>query len=456
MLIKGWEEIIMKNQSFFKESVIKVALPISIQSLIQASFSVIDQLMVGRLGTVSVAGIGLGGKFSSLYAVIAAAVATAAGILIAQYVGNDNEKGVNKSFYINHMVIGIIALLFTILSLVLPYKIMSIYSTDQDTIKVASSYLRIIAIGFIPMASSNMISTLLRCKGFVKIPLYASISSAIIDTGLSYLLIFGKAGFPEMGVKGAAWATTFAHYLEVFILIFAVALLNKRKILSIKFTIHADKDFLHKLKAIILPILMCEFLWSLGENVYAVIYGRIGTTACAAMTLINPVQALMIGALTGMSAAAGIIIGKKQGEGAYEDAYDLSKKFMWYGLVGSITLSLILIVTGSYYVKIYAVEEEVRLLTKNILIVYALIAPIKVQNMILGGGIIRSGGKTKYIMFIDFIGTWCVGVPLGFLTSYVFRLPIYQVYFILSLEECVRFIISVAIFKKKIWLNKLT
>lgn len=446
----------MKKQTFFYDAIIKIALPITIQSLIQASFSVVDQLMVGRIGTVPVAGIGLAGKFASLYMVIASAIAAVAGILIAQYVGNKNDEGISKSFYINSLIIGAIAIVFTVIGIGATDTIMSVYSEDGDTIQMASAYLRIIAIGFVPLAGSSMLSTLLRCKSYVKIPLYASIASAGIDTGLNYLLIFGKLGLPKMGVEGAAWATTIAKFIEILILLFFVIRLYRKKVLSLRFTIKADRDFMEKLLAILFPILVCEFLWSLGENIYAVIYGRIGTDSCAAMTLINPIQALLIGALTGVSAAAGIIVGKRQGEGAHTLAYDEGKKFVIYGIIGSVALSIIVFLTRGYYVQIFNVEDNVRELTSYILIAYAIIAPVKVSNMILEGGILRSGGKTKYVMYIDAIGTWGIGVPLGLLTGFALHLPIYMVYFILSLEEGVRLIISLVIFKKKIWMNQLT
>ena len=111
--------------------------------------------------------------------------------------------------------------------------------------------------------------------------------------------------------------------------------------------------------------------------------------------------------------------------------------------------------TAGYYVKIFQVEPAVRALTRQILIAYALIAPFKVANMILGGGIIRSGGKTSYVMVIDIIGTWGVGVPLGCIAAFALRLSIPYVYFLLSLEECVRFAISVAVFRKKKWMQSL-
>ena len=203
------------------------------------------------------------------------------------------------------------------------------------------------------------------------------------------------------------------------------------------------------------PILVCEVVWSLGENVYAAIYGHMGTESSAAMTLTGPIQGMMIGALCGLSQAAGVIIGKKLGNKEYEEAYQSSRKLLQYGAAGAAALSAVIILTGSFYVEIYQVEPYVKQLTGQILFAYALVAPFKVLNMILGGGILRSGGKTKYVMVIDMIGTWGFGVPLGLLAAFVLRLTIPYVYFILSLEECIRFGISVLVFRRRKWMQSL-
>ena len=181
-----------------------------------------------------------------------------------------------------------------------------------------------------------------------------------------------------------------------------------------------------------------------------------GTHASAAMTLINPVQGLLIGALCGLSQAAGVIIGKMLGSNEYDNAYKASKKMILYGFVGSAILSVLIVFTSGLYVEIYRVEETVKQLTRQILLAYAIVAPFKVLNMIIGGGIIRSGGKTKYVMVIDIIGTWMFGVPLGLLSAFVLKLSIPYVYFILSLEECIRFGISFVVFRRKKWMHSLS
>ncbi len=202
-------------------------------------------------------------------------------------------------------------------------------------------------------------------------------------------------------------------------------------------------------------LFVCEASWSLGENVYAAIYGRIGTEQSAAMTLTAPIQGLAIGALCGLSQAAGVIVGKRLGGEDYDGAYRAAKRLMVYGAVGASVLCAVVLLTSGAYVEIYQVSRTVKRLTRQILFVYALAAPFKVLNMILGGGILRSGGRTAYVMGIDMLGTWGFGVPLGLLGAFVWRLPIASVYLLLSLEECIRFAISMAVFRRKRWMRRL-
>lgn len=443
----------MKQKQSFFITVCHLAIPVALQSMLQASFSIVDQIMIGQLGSVSVAGVGLAGKFTSIFSVVVSAIGAVAGIMIAQYLGQKNKPEVRRSFYLNLLMAVGLAILFTALCLAIPKQIMDLYINDPKTRQVAAEYLMIVAGTFLPMAGATLFSTLFRCIEKAQLPLYASMVSAVLNTGLNYCLIFGKFGFPVMGARGAAIATLIsqvANFLLMFLMMFRYGeMLRRTKDISKKMPKFHWKQY----GAMLMPILVCETLWSLGENVYAAIYGHMGTQASAAMTLINPIQGLLIGVLCGLSQAAGVIIGKKLGEKEYEDAYQSSRKLILYGAVGSVLLSVLVVVTSSLYVQIYQVEDAVKLLTRQILFAYALVAPFKVLNMILGGGIIRSGGKTKYVMVIDMIGTWCFGVPLGLLSAFVLKLSIPYVYFILSLEECIRFGISVFVFRRKKWMQ---
>ena len=443
----------MKREKDFELELKQIAIPVTLQCLLQSSFSVVDQVMTGQLGSVSIAGIGLGGKFAWIYSVLVSAVAAAAGIMIAQYTGKKDERKAGKSFYLNLVLAIVLAVIFMILGIGFPKMIMGWYTKDASVIEMASGYLRIVSFTFLPMAVSTLLSTYLRCNGKAAIPLYVSILSAILNTGFNWLLIFGNLGFPALGADGAALATAISQVGGCILMIILFLSLKRKNNWDLPFSLRQGRAEWLQFVGIFAPILICEFLWSLGENVYAAIYGHIGTAECAAMTVTSPIQGLFMGALSGVSQAAGIMIGKRLGAGDEKEAYCDSKRLMQRGFWLSLILSLLLALLGRFYVQIFQVEDSVRLIAYKLLVVFAVVAPVKVQNMILGGGIIRSGGRTKYAMLIDIIGTWGFGVPLGFLSAYVLHLPITGVYFILSMEECVRLVLSAVVFRRRKWMQ---
>ena len=444
------------NKREFYRSIKKVALPVTVQSILQAVLSLIDQIMIGSLGSASIAGVGLAAKFISLFSVTITAIVTVAGIMIAQYKGNQSKEGINNSFFSNLYFSLMVAILFIFLSLAFPSQIMRLYSKDHATINQATVYLRIMTIGFIPQTITLIFSALLRNMEAAKFSMIASGISVIVNTILNYLFIFGVGIFPEMGVAGAALATGISRIIELAIIIVLFLKCKRQKGIQLKFVFTFEKSFIKKIGYVITPILLCEFLWSLGENVYAIIYGHIGTEACAAMTLTYPIQTIAIGALSGVSASAGIIVGESLGGGNNDKAYAESKSFVKITVFAAIVIGVLVSVFAGYYVKLFNVSEATRGVTVYILYAYSLVFCAKVINMVLGGGVLRSGGQTKYIMIIDMIGTWLIGVPLGYVTAYVLKLPIYYVYFILSMEEYVRVLLEVYVFQSRRWMKNIT
>ena len=445
----------MKQQEHFFKTVCALAIPVALQSMLQSSFSMVDQIMIGQLGEINVAGVGLAGKFASIYSVVISAIGAVAGIMIAQYLGQKNRSEVRRSFFTNLLLGAGIAGMFMVICTLFPNQIMGAYTKDTRTRQAAAEYLMLVSGTFVPMAGATLLSTLFRCLEKPRLPLYASILSALLNTGLNYILIFGKLGISPMGVRGAAFATVIsqcANFLLMFLMLSQNGSLLKFNEGEPTVTLRMNwKQYW----SMLLPLLVCEVVWSLGENVYAAIYGHMSTDASAAMTLTNPIQGLVIGALCGLSQAASVIIGKHLGSGENEKAYWSAKKLLVYGAIGSVFLSIIVIFTSKAYVGIYQVDNVVKAMTVQILFAYAFVVPFKVLNMILGGGIIRSGGRTKYVMFIDMVGTWCFGVPLGLLSAFVWKLSIPYVYFLLSLEECIRFGISLIVFHRRKWMNQL-
>lgn len=344
---------------------------------------------------------------------------------------------------------------FCLLCVVFAFELMSFYTKDTRTCETAAAYLRIYAWSFLPMAVTSIVSVLLRCMEHAFFPLAVGIFGVALNTGLNYALIFGKLGFSPMGERGAAIASVIAQIGTcVLILLFLLAGPVKVKI-RLGIGKKTDRQSAMQFAKILMPVLVCEFLWSAGENVYAAIYGRIGTDACAAMTMTGPVQGILIGVLSGLAQAAGILIGKSLGKREYDKAYADSKRLMRHGFFGALLLSALLLLLAPAYVMVYNVSENVRGICVKILTVFAALAPVKVCNMILGGGIIRSGGRTDYVMWVDIVGTWLFGVPLGLFAAFVLRLSIPYVYLMLSLEEVVRLLISLVLFQRRGWMKSL-
>ncbi len=439
----------MNDRSFFR-SVCALAIPVALQSMLQASFGVVDQVMIGQLGGVEVAAVGLAGKFTGIFNVVVSAVGAVAGIMISQYMGQKNTAETRRSMVLNLRVCLILAALFTLAGVAVPGRIMGLYIEDPATVEAAGRYLLIVSGTFLPAAGVTILSTSLRCMEKAPLPLYAGIASAAVNTGLNWILIFGKLGAPALGVTGAALATLISQ-LVYFVVILVMYLKYRERAENDPAGPFAWGQYL----SMLLPLLVSEFMWVLGENVYAGIYGHLGTDATAAMTLTNPVQSLAIGALCGLSQAAAILTGKRLGDGDREAAYQEAKKLLLYGLAGSLLLSVVIFLVSPWYVRIFKVETGIRELTVQILAAYAAVMPFKVLNMIIGSGILRSGGKTTYVMVIDLMGTWLFGVPLGLLSAFVFHWPIPLAYLTLSLEECIRFAVSLVVFQRRGWMNQL-
>ena len=437
----------MAEGSFFKKSM-KIAVPVALQAMLQSSFSMIDQIMVGQLGKTAIAAVEVGGKPGFVFAFVSGAVATVTGIMVSQYMGKKDDEKVDVSMSVNMLVMAAIALATTAACLFFPGFLTGIFTKDMAVIEAGASYVRIVSITFPLSGIASVLAVQIRCRDHSEYPLFISAIAAVVNTVLNFVLIFGHFGAPALGVSGAAIASVVSQIVNLALMIFFY-----NKICRFRFRIRMDNTEMRQYAAMLLPVVINEFLWTLGQNVNTFIYGHMGTDELAGMSLTGPVQGLSIGALSGISQAAGILIGKRLGEQEYDKAYAESKKLCIYVFIGSAVLSVVLMISRNIYVGLFNVDANVAAIGSLLLVAFGILAPVKVQNMILGGGIIRSGGRTRYIMIIDMLGTWLVGVPLGLFTGLYLKLPIVWVYFILSQEELVRFLITVFLFRSRKWMN---
>ena len=437
----------------FKQKLLHIALPVTIQALMQSSLNLIDQIMIGSLGSACIAGIGLAGKFTSILSVLVAAIVSAAGILISQYFGAKNEKGVRDSFYLPFYFSLLFVLIFSILSFFIPNQIMSLYADDGETISKAAVYLKIRTAGYLPSVITMFVSTLLRNMQKAKLPAIAGIVSIAINTLMNWLLINGVWIFPRLEESGAAIATVLSQIFEMLIVTVLFLREKKKQNLFLHPTVSFSKTFIKIVSSILAPILVGEALWSLGENVYAIIYGHLGTEPCAAMTLMYPIQGIAIGSLSGVASAAGIIVGNSLGAGDEKKAYGEALGFVRLTVTAGIIIGVFVCLISPLYVRLFNVAPETRTGTIKILAAFSAVFTAKVFNMVVGGGVLQAGGQTKFMTLVNIIGTWGCGVPFGFISAYVFKFPIWWVYFALSLEEYVRLAISVWLLKSRRWMK---
>ena len=437
----------------FKQKLLHIALPVTIQALMQSSLNLIDQIMIGSLGSACIAGIGLAGKFTSILSVLVAAIVSAAGILISQYFGAKNEKGVRDSFYLPFYFSLLFVLIFSILSFFIPNQIMSLYADDGETIYKAAAYLKIRTAGYLPSVITMFVSTLLRNMQKAKLPAIAGIVSIAINTLMNWLLINGVWIFPRLEESGAAIATVLSQIFEMLIVTVLFLREKKKQNLFLHPTVSFSKTFIKNVSSILAPILVGEALWSLGENVYAIIYGHLGTEPCAAMTLMYPIQGIAIGSLSGVASAAGIIVGNSLGAGDEKKAYGEAFGFVRLTVTAGIIIGVFVCLISPLYVRLFNVAPETRTGTIKILAAFSAVFTAKVFNMVVGGGVLQAGGQTKFMTLVNIIGTWGCGVPFGFISAYVFKFPIWWVYFALSLEEYVRLAISVWLLKSRRWMK---
>ena len=274
-----------------------------------------------------------------------------------------------------------------------------------------------------------------------------------INTVLNLIFIFGFGPIKAHGVEGAAIATVIAIFIEATINIIYLEKTKHPSRLSLAIKAKADKGFYKKFAITTLPAIGNECFWALGDAIYSGIYGHMSTVSLAAITLTFPIQGMSVGFFSGLSAAAGVIIGNNLGAKKTKEAYTLAWDFFKLCIIGCGIIGILIVLFGSVYLKFYNVTDEVKLYTKSLLAIFACYLWVKVSNMVMLGGVLRSGGKTRYTLILDLIGTWGIGIPLGFLCAFVFKWNILMVYTAINIEEVIRLTLGLIKVKSKDWIS---
>jgi len=446
----------IKFDRLYLSALFTLALPIIIQNGISSSLNAIDVMMLGQMGEIPVAAVGLANQVFFLLSFMLFGISSGAGIFSAQYWGKNDLPGIRRVLGMALMMTCGAALFFMIAALVIPRTVLSIYTADAAVIATGTEYLRIVGWSYLLTAISFSFSATLRATGNVRLPMVASVTAIILKTSLSYVLIFGKFGLPAMGVAGAALATLLARGVECVLLLALTYRLKTPAAARLAEMLDIRKEFLAGFLKLALPVAVNETLWSLGISVYNLVYARIGTESIAAINIAGTIEGLAFVFFIGISDATSILIGNKIGAGQDEAAYSYGQRSLTLATLAALVVGGLILALRGPVLSLYAVSPQALEDASRILLVMGLALWVRISNMILVVGVLRSGGDTRFGLIIDTGTVWGVGVPLALLGAFVLHLPVYWVYLMVMSEEVVKYIFLLIRFFSRRWIHDVT
>jgi putative MATE family efflux protein len=447
-------KFIWQDKPFMKKT-IAIAVPIALQSLLNTSLNFVDTLMIGRLGESAIAAVGLANKEFFVFSLFVFGIVSGSGVLTAQYWGKRDLPNIRKVLGISLLLSLFAAFLFLIPSIINPESVMGIFTNEKDTIMIGAEYLAIVAISYPFTAITNAYVGLLRGVNQVKAPVIITSISICVNVAFNYVLIFGKFGFPELGVAGAAIATLIARIVETSSLLIIVYWNKGPAAAKIKELFSFSKAFLHKYFGTVTPVIINEFMWGLGVTLYSLAYGRMGKSAVAAITITQTVEQIMQVVFMGISNATAVILGNEMGAGHLKDAEEHSKNLIVLQYLLAFVVAIIGFLSTDGIISLFVVSETVAHSFKLCFWIFILYMPFKMFNYINVVGILRSGGDTKACLFLDCTGVWLIGIPMAFIGGLFLHLPIYIVYAMVMIEEVYKFVLGIIRYRQKKWLRNI-
>ena len=443
-----------KDRTYYTD-LFRIALPIIAQNFISSSLNVIDVAMIGQLGEVAVAAVGLANQIFFLLILMLFGTYSGVGVFTAQLWGKHDVTSIRKVLGIG-LSIGLSgAFLFSILALVFPRVAIGFYTADPAVIDGGASYLRIAGWSFLVTAITFAYSSVLRSTGYVRVPMAVSIFALSLKTLLNYGLILGHFGLPAMGVEGAALATLIARLVECAAMLSIVYLRKLPPAARIAEMLSFNREFLKKVLVTSLPVLVNEMLWSFGITTYNMVYGRIGTDAIAAVNIAASIENLAFVIFMGISDATGILIGNRIGANQEQQAYTYARRTLILSTVGAILVGQVIFWGSGLILSLYKLSPESLENAHRILMVISFMLWVRVGNMVIIVGVLRAGGDTRFSMFLDAGSVWLVGVPTALIAGLVLHLPVYLVYLLVAGEELVKYGVGIWRFRSGKWINNL-
>jgi putative MATE family efflux protein len=451
----GFTERLFGDRRFRKE-LLRIAAPVAFQNLLISSLTVIDTLMIGRLGEVEIAAVGLANQLFFLSLLLFFGISSGASVFIAQFWGKKDIPSIHRTFGFALTLSVVAAAAFGAVSILLPQGVLRLFTADEAVIAAGVSYLRIVAVSYLFTGISVVCSVSLRSVEEASTPLKATLFSIVTNVVLNYLLIFGTFGFPEMGVAGAALATTIARGGELVILYWAIY--GKKNILAagVRELFAFDRSFVGRFFKTATPVILNEMAWATGMVMYKVVFARMGTGVIATMNIVDTVGNMLFVLFMGTSNACAVMIGKRVGMGEWKAAERAAKRFMVMGFSLGAVVGLTAFGFAGFLPGLFNVSDSVKEMTALVLMMYPIVFPLKALNIHTVIGIFRAGGDTGFSFFVDLSSVWFVGVPLAFLGGLVWGLPVHLVFLLLGCEEIAKTLLSFWRMRGGNWIKDVT
>lgn len=443
-----------ERQEFYRE-LFSLAIPIGLQNLLTALIGATDALMLGRLTQDAVSAVSLANQIVFIMNLFIGAVVGGGGALIAQYWGKDDRTMVKNLFCMTLKWAMGISFVFFAAAMLIPEQLMRVYTPEMSLIEIGASYLRAVGLSYLFGGITQCYYLKMKIEGKASKSVQISVVTLIADVVIDAFLIYGLAGVPKLGANGSAYSTVF---VELIGLVWCICESHRGDSIrpdkqGLKWSSPAiTKDFM-KLS---LPMLGSSLAWGLGFSLHSLIMGHLGSDATAAASIASVVQEIVTCVCKGVSAGAGIIIGKLLGKSLFDKAKIYGRKFCHISFwVGGIHLVLLCII-GPVLAYFFVLTETARAYLIMMLIFTAFYLFAYSLNVVVLCGIFPAGGDAKYDAICCFFTSWCFSLPLALLGTFVFNWPVMTVYILMCSDEIVKIFCLYPRYKKYLWVNNLT
>lgn len=445
----------LKDKVFIK-TMLMIALPVILQSFTTSLLNMIDTVMVGMLGEIEIASVGIANQYFFFFNMLLIGICGGCSVFIAQYWGKKDLLNIKRILGIGIISIIASAFVFAYIGFSYTEKIISIFSNDNLVINSGSKYLKVAVFSYGFTGITFLYSFSLRSIGKATQPLIINLVALVINIVLNYAFIFGKLGAPSLGVTGAATATLIARFIEMTVLLFFIYVGKSPLSATIRELTDISTSYFKRTYRTILPVVLNDLCWGLASLVYIAVYGRMGTQAVASIQICNTVNNLFMVVAFGLSNAAAVMIGNSIGEGDLNKTKYYAKNLVAASILASIVLGLILAATSPYILNFFNISSAVRSSAQIILYMISVVFFIRVLGIMLIVGILRGGGDATRALIIEGFTMWFIGVPLILAGAFLWKLPVHLVYALAIFEEIFKCAISLVRLKSGKWINNLT